>query len=58
MAPGNTIANICAVSGHSEVSATAILKHYLELNGEFADVAIANLVAHEEEQARRRESES
>ncbi len=45
---GCTIPQICAVTGHSERTCYDILKHYLALNGELADSAIAKLVAWEE----------
>jgi len=52
---GCTIPEICAITGHNEASAYGILKHYLALNGEMADAAIAKLVAHEERQGAKRE---
>ena len=48
---GSTIPEICAVTGHSETSAHQVLKHYLALNSEMADSAIAKLLAYEERRA-------
>lgn len=42
---GCTIPEICAVSGHSEAGAVQVLKHYLALNSEMAESAIAKLLA-------------
>lgn len=47
-AAGNTIPYICSISGHAEGSATQILRHYLALNSEMADGAIAKLIAWED----------
>ena len=47
-AAGNTIPFICSISGHSEKSATTILKHYLALNQDMADGAIQKLVEWED----------
>jgi hypothetical protein len=47
-AAGCTIPEICSITGHTERSAYEILKHYLALNGDMADAAIAKLVAYEE----------
>ena len=41
---GNTLPQICAVSGHSLQGAHMILKHYLALHPEMATTAIGNLV--------------
>ncbi|MGN8170461.1 hypothetical protein [Agrobacterium sp. 22117] len=41
---GNTLPQICAVSGHSLQGAHTILKHYLALHPEMATTAIGNLV--------------
>lgn len=41
---GATVPEICAVTGHSTASATAILKHYLARHPELADSAIAKMV--------------
>lgn len=41
---GNTLPQICAVSGHSMQGAHTILKHYLALHPEMATTAIGNLV--------------
>lgn len=41
---GNTLPQICAVSGHSMQGAHQILKHYLALHPEMATTAIGNLV--------------
>ncbi len=42
---GCTIPEICAITGHSFATATAILKHYLAMNEELADNAMAKMVA-------------
>lgn len=42
---GNTLPQICAVSGHSLQGAHQILKHYLALHPDMADTAIGNLVS-------------
>ena len=44
---GCTIPEICAITGHSLKSATAILEHYLKLTGELADNAIRKLIDYE-----------
>lgn len=41
---GCTIPQICAITGHSFKTANDILKHYLALNQEMADSAIAKLI--------------
>jgi len=41
---GNTLPQICAVSGHSLNGAHQILKHYLALHPDMADTAIGNMV--------------
>ena len=41
---GNTLPQICAVSGHSLKGAHDILKHYLALHPDMADTAIGNMV--------------
>jgi hypothetical protein len=41
---GCTIPEICAITGHEIASAYQILKHYLALNPEMADTAMAKLV--------------
>lgn len=41
---GNTLPQICAVSGHSLQGAHQILKHYLALHPDMADTAIGNMV--------------
>jgi hypothetical protein len=45
-----TLAEICAITGHSEASATAVMKHYLAKHPEMADSAIAKLVVWAEKQ--------
>jgi integrase len=50
-AAGATIPEICAISGHSERSAHQILRHYLALNPDMADSAIAKLIAWEDRAA-------
>ncbi len=40
---GCTIPQICAVTGHAETSATAIMRHYLGRHPDMARAAIANL---------------
>lgn len=47
---GCTIPQICAITGHSQASATAILKHYLAQHRELADQAIARIVSWYESQ--------
>ncbi|MCJ7993254.1 hypothetical protein J5N58_01405 [Rhizobium cremeum] len=42
---GCTIPEICAITGHSFVTANTIMKHYLALNEELADSAMAKMVA-------------
>lgn len=44
---GCTVPEICAITGHAEPSAHAILKHYLAVNSAMASAAIAKLVAYE-----------
>lgn len=41
---GSTLAQICAVSGHSLQGASIILKHYLALHPDMATTAIGNMV--------------
>lgn len=41
---GNTLPQICAVSGHSLQAAHIILKHYLSIHPQMATTAIGNLV--------------
>lgn len=41
---GNTLPQICAVSGHTFNGAHQILKHYLALHPDMADTAIGNMV--------------
>lgn len=43
--PGCTIPQIFSITGHSEVSATCVLRHYLLHHRELADQAIAKVVA-------------
>jgi integrase len=50
---GCTIPEICAVSGHSEQGALQVLKHYLALNSDMADSAVAKLLAHQEKKKRK-----
>lgn len=52
---GCTIPEICAITGHSERTCYEILKHYLALDSEIADNAIAKLVAWEEAKAAERD---
>ncbi|MCF6368306.1 hypothetical protein [Rhizobium halophilum] len=42
---GCTIPEICAITGHSMKTAHDILKHYLAMNPELADSAIAKMIA-------------
>ncbi|ATN34773.1 hypothetical protein ACO34A_13280 [Rhizobium sp. ACO-34A] len=42
---GCTIPEICSITGHSFVTANTIMKHYLALNEELADSAMAKMVA-------------
>lgn len=44
-APGNSMANICAVTGHSAASVEMIVKHYLVLTAGMAAEGIGNLNA-------------
>ncbi len=41
---GNTLLQICTVSGHTLQGTHQILKHYLSLHPDMADTAIGNLV--------------
>jgi len=54
---GCTIPEICAITGHNEVSAHQVLKHYLALNGAMADAAIAKVLAWEDRAADKRAGE-
>ena len=47
---GCTIPEICAITGHSLGSATAVLKHYLAMTTTLADSAVAKLLAWHEGQ--------
>lgn len=49
-----TIPEICALSGHSERSVYDILRHYLALNSEMADSAIAKQIAWRDQRRERR----
>ncbi len=42
---GNTLPQICTVSGHSLQGTHQILKHYLSHQPDMADTAIGNLVS-------------
>ncbi|OCC01813.1 hypothetical protein BA190_26740 [Labrys sp. WJW] len=42
---GCTVPQICAITGHSEASVYAILKHYLSHHRELADQAIAKVIS-------------
>lgn len=42
---GCTIPEICAITGHSLLSAYTILRHYLDINQEMADSAMGKMVA-------------
>ena len=47
---GCTVPEICAITGHEQASAVAILKHYLAIDAHLADAAIKKMVAWYEQQ--------